>query len=66
MRIITLKQFLLKVTLKYVSLLAMGLIQVDFIPMKQCTGKLQCGAPYLGHPTNFFLQVSHKMQNDMF
>ena len=33
MRIITLKQFLLKLTLKYVSLLAMGLIQVDFIPM---------------------------------
>ena len=27
---------------------------------------LQCGAPYRGHPTNFFLQVSHKIQNDMF
>ena len=24
---------------------------------------LQCDTPYRGHPTNFFLQVSHKIQN---
>ena len=26
---------------------------------------LQCDAPYRGHETNLFLQVSHKIQNDM-
>ena len=31
-------------------------------PKWWCTGNLQCNMPYCGHPTNFFLQVSHKIK----